>query len=181
MLLLSKNELNELLGEKSTWFPESLLAKLSYASGIPEFDIIMEGRTVWDAAAFVNIHKRPLGFQVEIVNNFKWSSVAIPFDLIREIHLEDKEQIIEKKEKSVIGRALVGGFLLGPVGAIIGGMSGIGTKDTLAQMPELAVTFLLRASEMDQVVVFFCKYKHRKDVDSFLKKHCPEKYVIDAN
>ncbi len=33
-----------------------------------------------------------------------------------------------EKDKSVIGRAIVGGLLLGPVGAIVGGMSGIGTK-----------------------------------------------------
>ena len=35
---------------------------------------------------------------------------------------------ITDKNKSVIGRALVGGLLLGGVGAIVGGISGIGTK-----------------------------------------------------
>ena len=34
-----------------------------------------------------------------------------------------------KADKSVIGRAVVGGLILGPLGAIVGGMSGIGIKD----------------------------------------------------
>lgn len=38
------------------------------------------------------------------------------------------------KDKSVIGRAIVGGLLLGPVGAIVGGMSGIGTKTSKKQV-----------------------------------------------
>lgn len=51
---------------------------------------------------------------------------------IKDIFFEIKRAIqpdeITEKDKSVIGRAVVGGLLLGPVGAIVGGMSGIGTK-----------------------------------------------------
>lgn len=39
------------------------------------------------------------------------------------------EKDIKEKSKSVAGRAVAGGLLLGPLGAIIGGMSGIGNKD----------------------------------------------------
>lgn len=38
------------------------------------------------------------------------------------------ENTITEKEKSVIARALAGGLIFGVVGAIVGGMSGIGTK-----------------------------------------------------
>lgn len=37
-------------------------------------------------------------------------------------------QQFQQEQKSVIGRAVVGGLLLGPIGAIVGGMSGLGTK-----------------------------------------------------
>ena len=47
-------------------------------------------------------------------------------DLKREYTPAEYETI--EKDKSVIGRAVVGGLLLGPVGAIVGGMSGIGAK-----------------------------------------------------
>lgn len=35
---------------------------------------------------------------------------------------------IEEKGKSVVGRALVGTLIAGPLGTIVGGMSGLGTK-----------------------------------------------------
>ena len=40
---------------------------------------------------------------------------------------QDVEQV--QADKSVIGRGIAGGLLLGPVGAIVGGMSGLGKKD----------------------------------------------------
>jgi len=46
---------------------------------------------------------------------------------ITNIAMLTEKDIIEKS-KSVAGRALVGGVFLGPLGAIIGGMSGIGNK-----------------------------------------------------
>lgn len=38
------------------------------------------------------------------------------------------ESTITEKEKSVIGRAIVGGLIFGVVGAVVGGMSGMDTK-----------------------------------------------------
>lgn len=38
------------------------------------------------------------------------------------------ETEIKEKSKSVGGRAVVGGILLGPLGALVGGMSGVGDK-----------------------------------------------------
>lgn len=35
------------------------------------------------------------------------------------------EQDIQEKSKSVLGRAAIGGLLLGPVGAVVGGMTGL--------------------------------------------------------
>jgi hypothetical protein len=40
----------------------------------------------------------------------------------------DREILTITKQKSVVGRAAVGGLLLGPLGAVIGGMDGQGAK-----------------------------------------------------
>lgn len=40
-----------------------------------------------------------------------------------------KEEEIIEKSKSVLGRAAVGGLILGPLGAIVGSVSGVGTKE----------------------------------------------------
>ena len=50
----------------------------------------------------------------------------INFDNIKDVELLKE---IKHKNKSVVGRAVVGGLLLGPVGAVVGGMSGLGQKE----------------------------------------------------
>lgn len=46
---------------------------------------------------------------------------------------------IKTKGKSVVGRALLGGIILGPVGAVVGGMSGVGKTEQ--QLDGLQLTY----------------------------------------
>lgn len=56
----------------------------------------------------------------------------------------------EEKDKSVIGRAIVGGLLLGSLGAMVGGMSGVGKK-TKKQATTTNNWFVLIAFDLDGV------------------------------
>lgn len=53
--------------------------------------------------------------------------VNLKYEQIIAANVITEKEIIES-DKSVVGRAVVGGVLLGPLGAIVGGMSGIGNK-----------------------------------------------------
>ncbi len=53
--------------------------------------------------------------------------VNLKYEQITGITCTTEKEIIEKS-KSVVGRAAIGGVLLGPLGAIVGGMSGVGNK-----------------------------------------------------
>lgn len=55
------------------------------------------------------------------------------------------------KEKSVIGRGIVGGVLLGPLGAIVGGMSGIGKKQLKGAF--LVINYQPKDSEEIEVII----------------------------
>jgi len=55
-----------------------------------------------------------------------------------------------EKDKSVIGRAIGGGLLLGPLGAVVGGMSGVGKK-TKKQATTTNNWFVLIAFSLDGV------------------------------
>lgn len=59
---------------------------------------------------------------------------------IRRLQVLTEEQLVEK-EKSVIKRAVVGGLLLGPVAAIVGGISGVGTKKTKDKQNFLSIDY----------------------------------------
>ena len=48
---------------------------------------------------------------------------------------------LSQMDKSVIGRSVVGGLILGPLGAIVGGMSGIGTKKKVKDVSYLVINF----------------------------------------
>ncbi|WP_110932383.1 hypothetical protein [Paenibacillus bouchesdurhonensis] len=53
----------------------------------------------------------------------------IPYSRILSVeHIHETEIKLDEKEKSVILRAVMGGALLGPIGAIVGGISGVGNK-----------------------------------------------------
>lgn len=51
------------------------------------------------------------------------------------------QEELTKMDKSVIGRAVVGGLILGPLGAIIGGMSGIGSKEKFINKQYFVINF----------------------------------------
>lgn len=58
----------------------------------------------------------------------KMPSVYLPYNkIVGVVHTTEKE--ISEKGKSVLGRAAIGGVLLGPLGAIVGGISGTGKKE----------------------------------------------------
>ena len=54
--------------------------------------------------------------------------IKLNYNQITDVFYGLETEIIEKN-KSVIGRAVAGGLLFGGVGAIVGGISGTGTKD----------------------------------------------------
>lgn len=65
---------------------------------------------------------------LSIDNKFsKNKDIKLSLDKIIDLNFYTENEKIEK-DKSSLGRAVVGGALLGPVGAVIGGVSGVGTK-----------------------------------------------------
>lgn len=53
--------------------------------------------------------------------------VYLNYEQITSVAVITEKEILEK-DKSVIGRAVIGGVLLGSLGAIVGSISGVGTK-----------------------------------------------------
>lgn len=56
-------------------------------------------------------------------------SIKLKYEQVTCANVYSEKEIIEKS-KNVIGRAAVGAALFGPVGAIVGGLSGTGTKSS---------------------------------------------------
>lgn len=77
----------------------------------------------------------------------KKPSVHLKFEQITGVNVVSEKEIIEKS-KSVTGRAVAGGVLLGPLGAIVGGMSGIGNKQKSETHYYMIINYKSRAEDI---------------------------------
>lgn len=73
--------------------------------------------------------------------------VHLKYDQIIDCSIEHDE-MITKKNKSVVGRAIVGGILTGGIGAVVGGMSGIGSKKTVKKTHYLVIKYKSKDNEI---------------------------------
>lgn len=91
--------------------------------------------------------------------------VKLKFEQITGVELIDDKEIIEKS-KSVAGRAVLGGLVLGPLGAIVGGMSGMGDKKTTELKYYIVVNY--KSKEGNIEVMSFEIPKGTLDISSFI-------------
>lgn len=99
--------------------------KFSDCKGIPEFE---EGHSGW-----IRLDERRRCFIIkDDLDNYER---LLPFSQINEFEL--KVRYIEK-DKSVIGRSVAGYLIAGPVGSVVGAVSGVGKKKESQQYLEIS-------------------------------------------
>lgn len=114
-------------GSDFQWLtPDSFSGEVSHQSSIPGLTAgrrvsvtrLQNGITLWGLLDkdFVKVHYSQIA-AVEFIEAAK----------------------VKEEKKSVIGRALIGGVLLGPVGAIVGGISGTGSTQKVTD--GMSITF----------------------------------------
>lgn len=82
----------------------------------------------------------------EVLNTFR-----INLENVLDLIVADKKEIINKN-KSVIGRGVAGGLIFGPVGAMLGGMSGIGNKQEIKKLGTfLVISYKNRDGEIANI------------------------------
>jgi len=169
MKILSKNELNDNFG-KIGFFesPIQLIAKVEYIGGIDDFDKILKGQKQNEIDVVIHLIKRPKGIQIKLAGNLTSNSVAILSDRVEKVTIEHKDSIIRNKERSVIGRAVVGGLLLGPIGAVVGGLSALKQGQEII-LPDSIVTIHYKSDTDNAEIFFSCKKENLKDTSDFFK------------
>ncbi len=140
MSLIKKNDVDALLGKKSMISNDGT-NHLTYVCGVPAFDNRIRKEGMLGTLRLSIIMKRKKGLVICLFYGFfKQHIVGLYFQDIIEVALEDKDQIYIKKEKSIIGRAIIGGIIAGPAGAVVGSITGLTPKDVKAKMPDLLLS-----------------------------------------
>ncbi|EPY2307080.1 hypothetical protein ACXATD_002751 [Clostridium sporogenes] len=81
--------------------------------------------------------------------------VNISFEKLVAVDIVHEKDIIETNKNSV-GRAMAGGILLGPLGAIVGGISGVGSKKNYKLRTFLVINYKSKDEEI-KVISFEIK------------------------
>lgn len=85
--------------------------------------------------------------------------ITLQYSQITDVFYGYREQLIEK-EKSIIGRAVVGGLLFGGVGAVVGAVSGTGKKEVKQIDPYLIISYTAKDGT-DQFLEFKDTRRHK--------------------
>lgn len=174
---LNNIEIEQMYGKRKLFLRMMCMSTVSYLSGVSDFDelILSSGHPSRD----MMFELRKDGFILNLLVGFGQRQVGIPASWITEFEVQDRQQLYDRKGKSVVGRALIGGLLLGPVGAIVGGMTGIKDGDKKASMPDLLVSIkYVDESETESIIVSSCKFKDRGIVETFLRTTLPHAVVF---
>ena len=78
-------------------------------------------------------------------------------------------ELLQEKQRSVLGRALVGGLLLGGIGAIVGGMSGTVNKYKYDDLV-LEIAYGIDNDNKNLLFIEIPKKRH-KEIQQYLKKN----------
>jgi hypothetical protein len=90
---------------------------------------------------------------------------------------QTSQEELARTDKSVIGRAVVGGLILGPLGAIVGGMSGIGSKEKLKNKHYLVINFWDKETKATQTLLVS---GDKTLISAFIIKHEKEKLINET-
>ncbi len=88
---------------------------------------------------------RPQGFKMVTDNLFK-----IPLENVIDTLLTTEKEVVEKN-KSVVGRGVVGGLVFGPAGLLLGGLSGIGKKNKVEKSKIYIVSYVGSDKEVKNI------------------------------
>lgn len=127
-------------------------------SGLPKYDKMAE-ITNQPYNVHSIIHIQVDGLKIEAISYKAFSSskydvlasYIIPAERIQTVDVITQKNI-EEKQKSIVGRGILGAVAFGPVGAIVGGMSGIGSKSITTASSTLCIVYETKGGGYSNIV-----------------------------
>lgn len=158
------------VGKQLSLFSVPEITDAYFVSEINATNYIPEGK--------VNVAARTNGISI----HFGFNNFPISYDQIIELKSVSHQQL-SSEGKSILGRAAVGWLLLGPAGAIVGGLAGLGSKTIGNYL--FTITFWDVYTHKAQTI-FICTKKSSSDFIKHVeaekkKQNTPDGYLFVCN
>lgn len=173
----NRKGINNKLGDYSYSNHSILIAPIKYLKGIDTIDQQIKSNIINPKTTQFTFEYRPRGISISCIHGFSATRIALLYDGIIYWSIENKEEIFETKSKSVIGRAVIGGLLLGPVGAIVGGVSGVGDKKKKISDIDNILYISYTENGKEYEILFSVPDKYNKKTINFFQKSLLDKYL----
>jgi len=154
-------------------YPVDLPINLNIGSQIVNFggDAVLEGTFERNENVVANIKSGKVRLLlhtngIQITGSFYVSLLAIHNRQLISVKQTTSAELV-KIDKSVIGRAAVGALILGPLGAVVGGMSGIGNKEKVQDISYLVLNYWDVLSKKAQTILI---RSNPKSISKFIRK-----------
>lgn len=102
---------------------------------------------------------------ISVYGKFYKPLLAIHFSQLMSLKKTTRQEL-QRIDKSVVGRAVVGALIIGPLGAIIGGMTGMGSKFENSNVEYLVINFWDLSTRAPMTVLF----RSNDKVDGFITR-----------
>lgn len=114
----------------------------------------------------------------KLVIKDKEANFEVPLSRMQAAMAVSKTDLL-KKDKSVLARGIIGNVLLGPLGAIVGGMSGIGQKHIKGSF--LVINYKTKDSDTTEVLIFdMIKMEFAKKVATDISKKIMNQKTVNG-
>ena len=174
MRLLSKKEIENYLGKYGLFSGKAgnaCIDKVKYIGGISQIDNMLAEKKITAATPFINLTMRPKGLEITFMLAFENFRIGLLYNQMNFWSIKRQADMKIKKNRSIIGRALIGSLLFGPVGTILGGMSGIKDKEVNINDVDNLLLYSITLNDTEHILIFSCKDKHLQSVYSFFKEN----------
>ena len=155
-------------------FPENLMIGTMLSAAIDTHIVGLYNQqentetTLESGKVDVWLHTHGISISESGLGNF--NSINIHNSQIISIKKTSSAEIVQANK--VVGRAVVGGLIMGPIGAIVGGMSGIGAKDKVKVTQYMVINYWDIPTRTAKTLLIQCDEK--QCITYFINKHKAE-------
>lgn len=176
MNLIEKKDLESVIGKADFWNPKQIAGLCDYVGGVHEIDALTDAQGFLNAPPLVNFKVHEHGLEVSLMIAMRLHYIAIPLANLASVELE-VGGTIDTEERSVVGRAIIGGLLLGPLGAVVGGVSGL--KDKVVKDNDMLLVNVKHESTETNMLLTIKKGKS-PEVRKFFATHYGSKFRVNS-